>query len=92
MVKTRLKAANTTVPIAAIPIIFICAAVLSSEPQGLHWPSFREPGASGVAENFPTPTSWNVENSENVMCKSLSMVWDIPVRWFGINVSSLPPH
>ena len=70
MVKTRLKAANTTVPIAAVPIIFICAAALSSEPQGLHWPSFRGPGASGVAENFPTPSSWNVENSENIKWKS----------------------
>ena len=84
MVKPRLKAATTTVPILAVPIIFICVATLASEPQGVHWPSFRGPGASGVAENFPTPTTWNVEESKNIkwmspidgLGHSSPVVWD----------------
>ncbi len=58
------------VPIAAIQIIFICVAAAATEPQGVHWPTFRGPGASGVAENFPTPTSSHIENSENIKWKS----------------------
>lgn len=81
---TGYKLAGTVVLIAAVPIAFICVVVLASEPQGVHWPTFRGPDASGVAENYPTPTSWNVENFDNIKWKapidglghSSPVIWD----------------
>ena len=35
-----------------------------------HWPSFRGPYASGIAEGFPTPIQWDVEASKNVRWKT----------------------
>jgi len=43
---------------------------------GVDWPSFRGPRASGVADGFPTPVSWNVEESKGVL-------WKIPVPGLG---------
>ena len=37
-----------------------------------HWPSFRGPSASGIAEGYPTALRWDVEEGENV-------AWSIPV-------------
>lgn len=44
--------------------------------SGVDWPSFRGPGASGVAEGFATPVSWNVEASKGV-------VWKTPIPGLG---------
>lgn len=35
-----------------------------------NWPSFRGANASGVAEGFTTPTTWNVEEKKNVHWKT----------------------
>ncbi|HUN82028.1 MAG TPA: PQQ-binding-like beta-propeller repeat protein [Phycisphaerae bacterium] len=35
-----------------------------------NWPQFRGPGASGVSEGKPTPTSWDVESGENILWKT----------------------
>jgi outer membrane protein assembly factor BamB len=42
---------------------------LAAEKTHLHWPSFRGPRASGVAEGA-TPTHWNVEKGENLRWKT----------------------
>jgi outer membrane protein assembly factor BamB len=44
-----------------------------------HWPMFRGPGASGVADGAPAPVTWNVTTGENV-------IWRTPVP--GVAVSS----
>lgn len=36
----------------------------------VHWPSFRGPGARGVAEGSATPVEWNVEAGENIRWKT----------------------
>src|SRR5262245_6910999 len=46
---------------------------------GQNWPSFRGPGASGVADGSPTPVKWDVQTGENV-------AWKAPVA--GVAVSS----
>src|SRR5712664_3021709 len=60
-----------------IPIVlwlFACATV-----SGQHWPSFRGPSASGVADGSPTPVKWNATTGENVL-------WKTPIA--GVAVSS----
>src|SRR5260370_4872954 len=49
-----------------------------------NWPSFRGPGARGVAESANLPVSWNVETGANVVWKtaipglglSSPVIWD----------------
>ncbi|MBB6051217.1 PQQ-binding-like beta-propeller repeat protein [Armatimonas rosea] len=36
----------------------------------IHWPQFRGPGASGIAEGSKLPTVWNVEEKKNVLFKT----------------------
>jgi outer membrane protein assembly factor BamB len=36
----------------------------------VHWPTFRGPNASGIAEGFSTATQWNVPGGENVKWKT----------------------
>ena len=43
-----------------------------AEVTGVNWPSFRGPGARGVAEGFATVTEWNIDEGENVR-------WRIPI-------------
>ena len=42
----------------------------------IHWPTFRGPNASGIAEGFPSPTKWNVPAGENVK-------WKTPIAGLG---------
>ena len=45
----------------------LCAPASRGEGKtGVHWPTFRGPAASGIAEGYPTATSWNVETGESV--------------------------
>lgn len=39
------------------------AAQTADEPQ--NWPAFRGPGATGVADGYPLPTSWNADPAES---------------------------
>ncbi len=36
----------------------------------IHWPQFRGPGASGVAEGSKLPTTWSVEGKKNLLFKT----------------------
>ena len=47
--------------------------------SGQHWPAFRGPNASGVADGSPTAVKWNVATGENI-------AWKTPVP--GVAVSS----
>ncbi len=42
----------------------------------IHWPTFRGPNASGIAEGFASPTTWNVPAGENVK-------WKTPIAGLG---------
>ena len=45
------------------------AATQRARP-GVDWPSFRGPGARGIAEGFATPTTWDAEQGKNVRWKT----------------------
>ncbi len=60
-----------------LPIVLSFLACVSVSAQ--NWPSFRGPQASGVADGAPTPVTWNVSTSQNV-------VWKTPIA--GLAVSS----
>jgi outer membrane protein assembly factor BamB len=47
--------------------------------SGQHWPSFRGPAASGVADGSPTPVKWSAATGENIL-------WKTPLA--GVAVSS----
>lgn len=54
-----------------------------ADPTDSNWPSFRGPGARGVAEGYATPTEWNVESSENIRWQSPipGLAHSSPVVW-----------
>lgn len=61
--------------ISALAVALMLGALASTAAQNgasktVHWPSFRGPNASGIAEGFPTPTNWNVEEKKNVLWKT----------------------
>jgi outer membrane protein assembly factor BamB len=48
-------------------VTVLMAAVSADTPRpGVDWPSFRGPGARGVAEGQPAPTRWDVPAGKNV--------------------------
>ncbi|SVD87094.1 uncharacterized protein METZ01_LOCUS439948, partial [marine metagenome] len=49
---------------------FLLSTANSKEAKTVNWPQFRGPGGSGVAEGFPTPTTWDVPASRNVKWKT----------------------
>lgn len=44
--------------------------------ESVHWPGFRGPSASGVAEGFPTPLAWDAAAGKNI-------AWKTPVPGLG---------
>ena len=44
--------------------------------ERFHWPSFRGPSASGVADGQNPPTRWNAETGENIL-------WSTPIPGLG---------
>lgn len=53
-------------------LLFTCVAATPDT----NWPQFRGPNASGVAEGFPAPTSWDVPTGRNVL-------WSTPIPGLG---------
>ena len=45
-------------------------AVFSAPEEGVNWPAFRGLNASGIAEGFATPVTWDVESSRNIKWKT----------------------
>ena len=50
-------------------LAFLLAALIGKPAAAQNWPSFRGPGASGVAEGRG-PTTWNLQSSQNVKWKT----------------------
>jgi outer membrane protein assembly factor BamB len=59
----------------------LCFALVTTQAQ--NWPSFRGLNASGVAEGHSTPTSWNLEKSENIAWKTAvpGLSHSSPIVW-----------
>jgi outer membrane protein assembly factor BamB len=55
---------------AASPLLDRELAAAGRGAPPLNWPSFRGPGASGVADGQLPPTSWNAETSTNIRWKT----------------------
>lgn len=63
--------------------LLVSFSLAAKDSQGIHWQQFRGPNASGIAEGFPTPTTWNVEESKNVKWKTLipGLAHSSPIIW-----------
>ena len=66
-------------------IIFSTIIVLEGQNKtdGIKWPSFRGPNASGIAENYATPVSWDVDTSKNIKWKTTipGLAHSSPIVW-----------
>ncbi len=53
-------------------VIVLCFVfqMVSVAVSAQNWPSFRGPNASGVSQGSKTPTSWDVEKSQNIFWKA----------------------
>lgn len=54
-----------------------------NEKENINWPGFRGLNASGVAEHYPTPLSWDMEKSINIKWKTAipGLGHSSPVVW-----------
>jgi outer membrane protein assembly factor BamB len=50
--------------------VLVLWAAAAMAADGVNWPSFRGPNASGIGEGTPPPTEWNVEKAENIRWKT----------------------
>jgi len=48
-------------PLLALLLASFSLAARESARPSVNWPSFRGPSASGIAEGYPTPTTWDIE-------------------------------
>ena len=63
------------VVILAVLSVLAAPVIISAldEVKKADWPAFRGHNAIGVADGFPTATTWNVEDNTNILWKA-----DIP--------------
>src|SRR3954454_20601173 len=52
----------------SLALLLFCSSPTSGAQT--NWPSFRGPFASGLAPSDETPTTWNVQTSENILWKT----------------------
>lgn len=67
-------------------LVLLISASMSqgqTEKKGVNWPSFRGKFAGGIAENYPTPVSWDVGASKNIKWKTPipGLAHSSPVIW-----------
>lgn len=72
--------------LAALTIVAVTCALLSAAKAprpGVDWPQFRGIAAQGIAEGFPTPTTWNVAEGKDVRWKTAvpGLGLSSPVIW-----------
>ena len=53
-----------------LQVFSLLACLGSASAKTINWPQFRGPGASGIAEGFDTPTTWDVTKSVNLKWKT----------------------
>jgi outer membrane protein assembly factor BamB len=53
-------------------------AAANTPKPGVDWPQFRGISASGISENGPTPTTWDVAKNTNVL-------WKTPIPGLGLS-------
>jgi len=70
MIKVLTRAVMLTLPVLG------AALVRADEGKGAHWPQFRGPAASGIAEGHPLPLKWDVETGEGIR-------WKTPIAGLG---------
>ena len=68
MNRRALRSAAAILPLLGL-LLLAPPGKATSAPE-IHWPTFRGPNASGVADGFPTPTEWNVPAGKNVKWKT----------------------
>ncbi len=75
----RLRLLWMVFALAAMPL----AVFAGEEGGGIHWPSFRGPQACGVADGYPTPENWDMEDSEDILWKVSipGLAHSSPVIW-----------
>src|SRR5688572_17485580 len=56
-------------------LVIVCLAIASSS-FAQHWPRFRGPAGSGVAESQPLPTQWDAASGRGIL-------WKTPVPGLG---------
>lgn len=63
--------------------IFLPESAFAGDKKGVNWPGFRGPNASGVAEDYPTATTWNVEEDKNIKWKTAipGLGHSCPIIW-----------
>ena len=63
--------------------LLLCWTCLATSVQAQNWPSFRGPGASGVADDQNMPLHWNAENSSQVLWKTPipGLAHSSPIVW-----------
>lgn len=70
-----------------LAIFFLFGSILivkgQNEKKGVNWPSFRGHYAKGIAENYSTPLSWDVDTSKNIKWKAEipGLAHSSPVIW-----------
>lgn len=65
-------------------VVFLLASTALAQ-DGVNWPLFRGPNASGIADGHPTATSWNVAESRNIKWKTPipGLSHSSPIVWGG---------
>jgi outer membrane protein assembly factor BamB len=68
--------------LAALLLALLPTGSLAAE-RTVNWPSFRGTNATGIAEGFATPATWDVEKSQNVRWKTAlpGLGHSSPVVW-----------
>ena len=62
--------------LAAILAVTLSTLAPAAPKPGVDWPQFRGIAATGVAEGFPVPTTWNVATGEGI-------AWKTPIPGLG---------
>ena len=70
MRRLPLISASSIVASAMIAVTFPAVRAASAPRPGVDWPQFRGIAASGVAEGFSLPTTWNAATGANVVWKA----------------------
>lgn len=63
--------------------VFLQQNAVAGDKKNVNWPAFRGANANGVAEDYPTPTTWNVEEDKNIKWKTAipGLGHSCPIIW-----------